>query len=357
MAVLRLIGVGLIGALQGGPVAGGDSDPSRWSVEHAWAWYQGHAWPVGCNYVTSTAVNDIEMWRRETFDAETIARELGWASDLGFNCVRVFINVLVWEEDSEALINTLGRFLSVAEAEGIGVMPVLLDDCNFAGVQPQGGPQPAPVPGVHNSRWVASPGRERVTDTSRWGPIEAYIRGTVGAFADDPRIVAWDLYNEPGNSGLGSESLPLVQAAFQWARSQNPRQPLTVGVWTDELAQINEACLALSDIVTFHRYADHAGLIAATDNLETYGRPMICTEWMARHLGSSWERDLPLFRERGVGCLSWGLVAGRTQTRFPWGSTEGSPEPDVWFHDLLHSDGRPYDPREIEAIRRIIRGG
>lgn len=327
-----------------------------WHAERAWSWYRERPWLVGCNHLPATAVNDIEMWRRETFDPERIAEELGWASDLGFNCLRVFVNCLVWEEDSGRLVEALDRFLAIAGAQGLAVMPVLLDDCNFAGERATAGPQPDPVPGVHNSRWVASPSADRVTDSSQWPPIEAYVRGVVSAFGADDRVLAWDLYNEPGNSGLGEGSLPLLRAAFCWAREIDPDQPLTAGLWTDDLPGISQACVDLSDIITFHSYTDRAGLERDMDGHQQHGRPLICTEWMARPLGGSWARDLPLFRERGVGCLAWGLVAGRTQTRFPWGSEPGAPEPEEWFHDLLHADGTPYDAREIAAIRSVLDG-
>lgn len=354
--LLGMLSLGLAGVLQMADGQEGAGHIERWSADRAWGWYEAQPWLVGCNYVTSTAVNDIEMWRTETFDEETIARELGWAAELGLNCVRVFINCLAWEESPEGLREAFARFLDIADGHGIVVMPVLLDDCNFAGVQPKPGLQEGAVPGVHNSRWAASPAGDRAADPAQWGPIEGYVRDMVATFGNDRRILAWDLYNEPGNSGQGNASLPLLEAAFAWARGANPSQPLTVGVWTADLAEISDVCLRLSDLVTFHRYTDREGLAAAIEEFGAHGRPIICAEWMARTLGGRWETDLPLFKERGVGCMAWGLVAGETQTRFPWGSPEGGPEPDVWFHDLLHADGEPYDPDEVASIRAITLG-
>ena len=173
------------------------------------------------------------MWQKETFDAKTIDRELGWAQELGFNTVRVFLNFVVWREDAAGLKKRFADFLKIAERHGISVMPILFDDCNFAGRVAARGKQPDPVPGVHNSQWVSSPPLAMVTDRSAWPALEQYVKDLVGTFAQERRIVVWDLYNEPGNSGMGDKSLPLMEAAFAWARETKPNQPLTSGAWTD----------------------------------------------------------------------------------------------------------------------------
>lgn len=105
-------------------------------------------------------------------------------------------------------------------------------------------------------------------------------------------------------------------------------------------------------MISFHFYGNHDGLRRQIEQYKTHRRPVINTEWMARLQGSRWETDLPLFKQEGVGCYSWGLVNGRTQCQFAWYHKRGTPEPKVWFHDLFHSDGRPYDPAEHEAIRK-----
>jgi hypothetical protein len=312
---------------------------------------------VGLNYLPSTAVNDVEMWQAETFDAATIARELAWAAGLGLNSCRVFLNYVVWEADAAGLKERLAAFLDIAAGHGITVMPILFDDCAFGGAEPAVGPQGDPVPGVHNSRWVPSPGSRRLRDSIAWAGLEAYVRDLVGDFADDPRVAAWDLYNEPGNGGMAEAgSLALVEAALSWARDAGPSQPLTVGVWHADLAELNRAQLDLSDVISFHNYGDVAAVRAQIADLARLGRPMLCTEWLARTTGSRFETHLPVFRAEGVGCYCWGLVAGRTQTYYPWGSPEGAPEPQLWHHDILRPDGSPFDPAEVETIRRWTKG-
>jgi hypothetical protein len=323
---------------------------SRWTPERAWAWHHAHPWLVGCNFLPSTAVNDVEMWRKESFDPTTIDRELGWAQELGFNTGRVFLNFVIWREDADGLKQRFAEFLKIADRHGISVMPILFDDCNFAGRAAAVGPQPAPVPGVHNSQWVSSPPLAMVTDRAAWPALEQYVKDLVGAFARDRRIVVWDLYNEPGN-GMGEKSRPLVEAAFAWAREMKPTQPLTVGAWTDFNSSFSRRKMELSDVVSFHAYDGLAGTEAKVKICREYGRPILCTEWMARGHGSRFETHLPYFKENRIACWNWGLVAGRTQTYFPWGSPQGAPEPKLWHHDIFRADGTPFHAREVESIK------
>ncbi|MBT3283309.1 cellulase family glycosylhydrolase [Candidatus Bathyarchaeota archaeon] len=323
---------------------------NRWSQERAWEWYGGYRWLVGCNFTPSTAINQLEMWQADTFDEETIERELGWASEIGFNTARVYLHDLVWEIDSTGVIERINRFLEIASSKGIKPMFVFFDDCwnpTF-----EAGKQPEPKPGVHNSGWVQSPGPEKVVDPSMWGTLENYVKGILTAFGNDDRILLWDLYNEPGNDKRGSKSLGFLKEVFRWARDVDPSQPISVGVWFDN-NELNAFQLANSDIVTFHDYHDAAHLEEQISRLKEQGRPMICTEYMARTNGSFFKTSLPVFKRENVGCINWGLVDGKTQTKYPWGSEPGSPEPELWFHEIFHGDGIPYLQDEVDLIRRL----
>ncbi len=335
------------------------SDRGRWSAEKAREWYGRHPWLCGFNYLPSTAVNPTEMWQHETFDPETITREMQWAQDIGLNCCRVFVPSLVWEADPDGLADHLDRFLGIAHGHGIATLPILFDDCAFAGKEPYLGPQAAPVPGVHNSGWTPSPGPKRADDAASWSPLEKYVAALLTRFGRDERVLVWDLYNEPGNEGRGARSLPLLRTAFEWARQAGPAQPLTAGVWAwDEgRREINDFLLDEADVVTFHEYADAARLAQTLARLKDGGRPVLCTEWMSRTMGSRFETHLPVFKREHVGCFFWGLVNGRTQTHFPWGSPPGAPPPPVWFHDLLDGQGESYSAQEVALVRQVIRAG
>lgn len=324
---------------------------SRWSVEKANRWYQKQAWLVGCNFIPSTAVNQLEMWQAGTFDQETIDRELGWAASIGFNTVRVYLHNLAWEVDPDGFKKRINQFLEVADKHSICPMFVIFDDC--WNDHPKIGKQPEPIPGVHNSRWVRSPGSTGVTDPNNWPILERYVRDIVSSFGRDKRVLMWDLYNEPGNSNMGNNSLPLLKATFEWARQAKPIQPLTAGIWSSELKELNEFQIETSDIITFHNYGDVDNLRQQIKELETHGRPLICTEYLSRPNGSWFETHLPVFKARKIGCYNWGLVSGKTQTIYPWGSREGSPEPEIWFHDILRQDGTPFDPKEIQLIKKL----
>ena len=313
----------------------------QWTAERAWAWYNAQPWRVGCNFLPSTAVNDVEMWQRESFDAKTIDRELGWAQKLGFNTVRVFVNYAVWEADAAGLKETFGQFLQIAANHGISTLVILFDDC--FNPEPCFGKQPDPIPGVHNSQWVQSPGARRRGDPEAWPKMEQYIKEMVNTFRTDKRVLAWELYNEP------SQSLPLVEAAFRWAREAKPSQPITTTIFGPP--EIQKRIIELSDVFCFHDYGMLPGVKCQLANLLPHGRPVLCTEWMARGAGSRFETHLPFFKENRIACWSWGLVAGRTQTYFPWGSPKGAPEPKLWHHDILRGDGTPFDDREIQFIK------
>ena len=322
----------------------------RWSQERAWEWYNGHRWLVGCNFSPSTAINQLEMWQADTFDPVTIERELGWAGDLGFNTVRVYLHDLLWENDPAGFIDRINRFLEIASGKGIKPMFVFFDDCWNSTFKP--GRQPGPIPGVHNSGWVQSPGSSKVLDPSTWGPLEDYVKGILNAFGDDDRILLWDLYNEPGNNDLEKKSWGLLKEIFRWARDAGPSQPISVGVWFDN-DELNDFQLSNSDIITFHDYHDATHLEGQIHRLKEHGRPLICTEYMARTNGSFFRTSLPVLKRENVGCINWGLVDGKTQTKYPWGSKEGSAEPELWFHEIFCGDGTPYLQDEVDLIRKF----
>ena len=269
----------------------------RWSPQQAWDWHQSQPWLVGFNYVPSTACNTTEWWQAETFDPATIDRELGWAEDLGFNTTRCFIQYLVWKQDAEGFKKRLDQFLAIAHQHGITVMPVLFDDCAFGEptqMDPYLGKQREPIPGMILPSWTPSPGR-RLGFTAEERPLlEQYVRDVIGSFRDDARIIAWDLYNEPMNVvQVGTPAV--LHDLFSWARAANPSQPLTVGIWNGDAA-LNQTLVRRSDLISFHHYGPLDAVKSMITDVKQHGRPVICTEWMARPRGSRIESDLPMFK-------------------------------------------------------------
>ncbi len=344
----------------------------RWSAERANAWFAEQAWLAGANFAPSTASNQFEMWQAETWDPETIDRELGWAAGIGFNVMRVYLHDMLWAADADGFAERIDAYLALADKHGIKTMLVLLD--SVWNPFPKLGPQEEPVPHVHNSRWLQSPHIDVQKDPSRYEELKPYITGVLTRFKDDARVLAWDLFNEPGNpvpqyqpqEGWTREEkeaahLVLLDKLFDWAREVNPSQPLTAGVWVnvggrDKPAHpLDKLMLERSDVITFHTYDRLPAADKAVTWLRQAGRPIICTEYMSRGSGSTFETIMPYFKAQHVGAINWGLVSGRSQTIYPWDSWDKQyvEEPTPWFHDVFRKDGTPYSAEEAALIRSL----
>ena len=347
----------------------------RWSETQAKEWYAKQPWLVGADYLPSNASNQLEMWQASTFDAATNDRELGRAESIGMNTVRVFLHDLLWEQDPQGFVKRIDAFLGIAAKHHIRPIFVLFDSCGDA--YPKLGPQDPPIAGVHNSRWLQSPGTTGLTDPARTPRLAAYVKGVVGAFTTDERILAWDLWNEPDNVSDDSVRkgdpknkdeliLALLPQVYQWARGEKPMQPLTSGVWRGDgskpltLSSVAQVQVEESDILSFHNYSWPENFEARVKDFERFHRPLLCTEYMARPLGSTFDTILPIAKKYNVGMINWGLVAGRTQTYYPWESTEHPyvhSDPPIWFHDIFYPDGKPYRQREVDIIRSLTGRG
>jgi hypothetical protein len=343
----------------------------RWPEARASQWYSAQPWLVGANYTPANAINQLEMWQADTFDPARIDRELGWAEGIGMNTMRVFLHDLVWQQDAAAYQRRIDQFLSIADKHHIKPMLVLFD--SVWDPHPKLGTQREPKPGVHNSGWVQGPGAAALQDTAQHARLETYVKGVVGAFADDRRVLAWDVWNEPDNTNgssykaqepAGKEKLvlALLPKVFAWARAAKPSQPLTSGVWrgdwsTDEkMSETDRVQIANSDVISFHNYDAAPELEKRIGWLKRFKRPLLCTEYMARGNGSTFAGSLPVLERHGIAAYNWGLVQGKTQTHLPWDSWQKpytDREPQVWFHEVFRSDGTPYRPEEIDLIKRL----
>jgi Glycosyl hydrolase family 10 len=346
------------------------SPAERWSEARANEWYSQRGWRVGVNYIPSTAVNQLEMWQADTFDPGTIDRELGWAESLGFTSIRVFLHDLAWKQDQAGFYDRVEKFLTIADRHHLGTMFVIFD--GVWNPRPRPGKQPEPRAHVHNSGWVQSPGAAIVGDPSRHDELEPYVKGVVGHFKDDRRIDLWDVFNEPDNdNAISYKALEvpnkapvvtlLINKTFRWAREAHASQPLTAAPWLPDFGDptkmlvSDRAMLDASDVITFHNYAKPNDMHVRVANLRHYNRPIICSEYMARPVGSTFDPILGYLKDERVGAYSWGFVSGKSQTIYPWDSWEKTytAEPQIWFHDILHKDGTPYDGKEVAYIRTI----
>ncbi len=364
-------GVGKKEAAQGSqPADSSNTIREIWSPEQAMTWYSEKPWYLGSNFLPSTAINQLEMWQAETFDTATISRELGWASSLGMNMMRVYLHDIPWQQDETGFFHRIDTFLDIAARHKIKIMFVLFD--SVWDPFPKAGKQRDPKPHVHNSGWVQSPGQLVLKDSTKYPMMENYVKAVIGRYANDKRVAVWDVWNEPDNmTGASYEKVeipnkvdlvkPLLIKTFEWARSANPSQPLTSGVWAGKwsadslLKPIERIQLEESDIISFHCYDKPVDFERKIQSLKQYRKPIFCTEYMARPNGSTFEGFLPIAKKEKVAAINWGFVQGKSQTNYPWDSWTKTytAEPPLWFHDIFRTNGTPYLQREVDFIREV----
>lgn len=331
---------------------------NRWTEERANQWYASQEWPIGINYVAATAINQFEMWQEESFDPETIDREMGLAEGLGFNTVRIFLHDMLWEADPEGFKKRINTFLDICNKHKIKtIMTFFTNGGRFE--NPKLGKQPESVQGVHNSQWIQSPGAPSVNNPKSWPRLEKYVKDVMTTFKDDNRILLWCLFNEPESTKQGAQSLPLLREVFKWGREVNPSQPLSSPIWICPglhgtrsnfpiISFLGENC----DVITFHCYYEAKEMETFISFMKQFNRPMICQEYMGRPR-SLFTDIMPILKKEKVGGISWGLTAGKCNFHLQWSSKAGDPEPEVWFHDIYRLDGTPFSQQEVDFIRSM----
>lgn len=349
-----------------------------WTKEQAWEWYKRKEWIVGCNFVPSDCINSIEIWQESGFERvmETVSIELKLAQSIGMNSVRMISPFYVWKYQRDGFIERIDNFLNIASVHGITLMPVLFDDCCVPKElwrEPSFGTQPEPEPGHHGGMIIApfsgskEVGYNLCDDKENWPLIEEYVHDLLSSFGKDNRILAWDIWNEPGNNNRGSMSLEFMVRAFEIARAENPIQPLTAGPWEfgddylkpyqglSGVSEIEKKAIEISDIISFHYYGSLEYTKKLIEELKVYKRPLLVTEWLHRPFNNNIITHMPLFKKNGIGCYNWGLVNGKTQTNEPWDIIRGIEGLDLslWQHDLFKKDMTPYNEEEINYFKEL----
>ena len=322
-----------------------------WPAAKANAWYAQHKWINGSDFIPSSAINQLEMWQAATFDPKTIDQQLGWAESIGFNTMRVFLHSVAWKEDPAGFKNRVDQYLTIANKHHIETIFVFFDDC--WNPNPKPGKQPEPKVGIHNSGWAQDPGRV-INNEAGYEELHKYIADVLHRFGHDKRILLWDLYNEPGNSNKKEASLPLLTRIFAWAREAAPDQPISAGLWAWDYEKLNAFQVKNSDVITYHDYEIPEWHQRVVQLLKAYGRPVICTEYMARPRNSTFENTMPMLKAENVGAIHWGLVEGKTNTKYAWDSPmPNGDEPKLWFHEVFRKDGSPYKQEEVDLIKKL----
>lgn len=325
-----------------------------WSDEKAIEWYKKQPYLVGSNYIPASAINQLEMWQADTFDPAGIDKELALAESIGMNTMRVFLHSLAYKADPAGFKTRIGEFLKIADRHQIKPMFVFFDDC--WNKVPQIGKQPERKLGIHNSGWMQDPGDPASKEATNYPLLEVYVKDILKTFAQDKRILLWDLYNEPGNSGKVDTTMPLLTKIFTWARAINPQQPLTAGIWnwSEQFNALSRFQLANSDVISYHCYDQPEQHLRTIELLKLYGKPLLCTEYMARTRNSTFVNTLPILKKQNVAAINWGFVDGKTNTKYAWDTPlKDGQEPSVWFHDVFRADGTPYLKEETDLIRKL----
>lgn len=347
----------------------------RWTQQEIWDWYNARPWVMGVNYCCSVCAGS-ELWQDDLHDEvmQTVRRELDLMQEIGINGVRIFLPMNFWYHQRERFFDKLDALLGELDARGMTLMPVIFDDC-IGFNKPETLTPPLPTgwrPYVigHHSGQKANPftGEKNKMGYCPWDDEEnrpvlrEYLTALITRFGKDERIYAWDLWNEPGNTNRDDTSIPYLEEAFALARSLDPVQPLTAGVWRyyknpdEPLEKIALKVVELSDIITFHMYGRFEKVKMVVDHMAQFGRPMMNTEWLNRVLDNMMQDNLPLYHDKRIGSYSWGLVAGKMQHYLPWDNLYID-DPSLplrrWQHDLFDVYHTPYDPEEIELMKKL----
>jgi len=293
------------------------------------------AWLRGANYVPSYARNDVQTW--VDYDPAVVDRELGHAARLKLNTVRVFLQVAVYERDPQPFLESFESFLSLCARLRLQMMPVLFDSC--FGEFPD-------LERYRDKDWMACPGQNRL-GPEHWPAMQRYVRDVVGGHRDDPRIVMWDVMNEPTCTSFyktpeDKDAIhTFVKEALGWVKAQRPNQPRTVGLMhSQELALVQDDV----EVLGFHNYRrDLREDIRRVQALgRQLGKPVVINEVVMRPQ-QPFDFALPILREEKIGWVFWELMLGKTQFTRDANSIQG----------LIYPDGTCRDARHVAAVMDI----
>jgi hypothetical protein len=319
-----------------------------------WSWVQ------GAIFYPSYALNSVNFWTE--YDTSVVDREISYAKVYGLNTLSIYFNWLAWNADRPLFLKRVEDFLARADKYGLKVFPIFFD--NVGNTDPQVAQLP-PKPGVHNSRAMESPswpilsGQYAANVNGIQATLKAYVQDIVNAHPDDPRILFWEVYNEPIRDNAEPVNGPavtdaLVRDGYDWVKQTGTKLPV-VSTAGDFLGG------KYSDFYTYHMYLyDAANAAPQCSNAwgAEGGSEHLCTETMDR----PW-LDLQClagyFRSHKTGFTFWEFMIARTQIQFPWSCNAGAPcvdggglpiEPFTPFHGMVFADGHPWSMEDVKTM-------
>jgi len=328
-----------------------EDQPPRGTEAGAWECYDTSTW-VGANYTAAYAVNQVQFWH--DFRPDVVERELSAAKKyFGITTLRVYLHNVNFDEEKEVFLPNIESFLKICDRHGIRPGFTFFDDCHrHEGIfldKPT-----EPVKGYHNGRWAACP-QDRERTEENLPKFKSYIQDVISPHHEDPRVLWWEIFNEPR---MASEfSRRLRELGYAWAKEVKPVQPV-ICCWNDSPE---------TDIVNAHNYRANFG---AWDHQAELNPAKGCVFTEA---GARWYAPRP---SNGEPCevihwlttrkkagkyvpgvyLCWELMVGNSNCRWYWGTPEGTPEPTVPWCGLMWPDATPVSLAEAEAIRRWTTG-
>ncbi len=272
--------------------------------------------PRGAIYIPARAWNAYQIW--QSYDAQIIRRDIGYAKSLRLNALRVWLSYEFWLADSAALLQRFDHFLHTCGAAGIKVMPVLFEG---DGVEPT----PRHIADTHplTASDLLSPASQIVNNPRRWHRPIKFLDWFLKRFSNDRRLLAIEVQNEP----WGEPRHRFAEAMMRHAAHRRGAVQLSIGGAniSQSMAYLN----AGADILQTH--PDFPASTAALHKVlhdihraqRTLGKPVWLTEWQRirtggsgwgnqRLTGNEWEPDYasmaPLIRGSGVGNFFWSLM-------------------------------------------------
>lgn len=295
----------------------------------------------GAIYWPGHAYTHYQTWLR--YDPAEIERDLGYATRLDLNAVRLIVGYEFWRDAPSAFEAAFGHLLDAADSRGIHVLPVLFESVG-------GAPSTANLldTDVRTAHAAQSPGEAVIRREPLWGGPRRFTRWFTEAFGD--RIAALEVMNEP--CGWAPREA-FCRAMLRTARRTDASVPLTVGCKTVEHnRQFTDPRL---DVYQFHLNdpADEAEMESAMARgeriAERDGRPVWLTEWQRTTV------EPPLLKYPNYASLAPTVRAGPIAGDFFWqlmlkpayvevsrdiGRVEG----------VFHGDGAVYSAADAEAI-------
>lgn len=195
----------------------------------------------GFNYHPSYGSNGFELWQK--FDAKVIETELA-------RCMKYFpkINALRWWQSWDSFTREPKRYardfdttLDLAAKYGLKVMPVLFNRWHDFTLD---------YGGIYLEHFFP---RWRFLQRAKM--FDAFMDALVGRHAADPRILSWDLCNEPFNCPEIKEA---DNAEYDWlaelytaCKKLGAKAPVTIGISPAiPLARVEP----ISDLLSIHPY-------------------------------------------------------------------------------------------------------